>query len=308
MMIKKHVLTSQVIFFKEDFLEFDYNMVLNSHITSLQTYHELQACEHPIKHIDVLSFNSYADDNSLYDLIKMKQFNLNRLKTLLGQIEILERELESYLLDINKVNFDPAYVIFDEVKQRFLFRYLPCKNLCFTYDILALCRFIAFETTLIDHALLGGDITFSLSNVIDQTTTKEQKSHFKNLKLTKNQSDKFIWWHKSKKESLTVSTTPPNTTQRMTYPLLFDKSNPDLSIKVFFDHNIIGREETCNIRIDDVSISRQHAQLINIKNQFKLIDLNSTNGTYVNREPIDEKMVVNGDIIQIGNKEFIFIR
>ena len=308
MIMKKHALSSKVLFFKDVFLEFDYNMILNSNINNLQKYQALQVLENPTQQIVILSFNSYSDYNSLNDLIKMKQFNLSMLKILINQVEILNRELESYLLDINKVNFDPASVIFNEAKKSFLFRYIPSNNFCSNYDLLAMYRFVAFETQLIDYAFLKEDTCLSLSILLDQSSIKEKKSGLFKLNKILNYHNKFAGWHKQKRENTSVSLSPKNTTQRMNYPILFDKTHPEHSIKIFFDHNIIGREETCNIRIDDVSISRQHAQLITLNNQFKLIDLNSTNGTYVNREPIDETMVVNGDIIQIGNKEFIFIR
>lgn len=308
MMIKKHIMTSKVVFLKDDFIEFDYNMVLSSNINHLQSYDDLKVLDDQVY---VLYFKFYTDFNSVYDLIKMKQFNETLFNSLLGQIENLEKELESYLLDMKKINFDPAYILFDEVKQRFLFRYLPCKYQDFSYDVLALCRFIAFETPLIDYEQLRDASAFSVSKFKDLINPKVHK---KDQNHRKNQLYIFSWWRKPRKghDASTAlsgsSAPPPNTTQRMNYPLLFDKSNPEQSIKVFFDINIIGREETANIRIDDASVSRQHAQLIHQKNQFKLIDLNSTNGTFVNQEHIDEKVVVNGDIIQIGNKEFIFIR
>lgn len=308
MMIKKHIMTSKVVFLKDDFIEFDYNMVLSSNMNHLQSYDDLKVLDDQVY---VLYFKFYTDFNSVYDLIKMKQFSESLFNSLLGQIENLEKELESYLLNMKKINFDPAYILYDEVKQRFLFRYLPSKYQDFSYDVLALCRFIAFETPLIDFEQLKDASAFSVSKFKD---LRIPKVHKKNQNHRKNQLDIFTWWRKPRNghdasSALSGSSAPPpNTTQRMNYPLLFDKSNPDQSIKVFFDINIIGREETANIRIDDASVSRQHAQLIHQKNQFKLIDLNSTNGTFVNQEHIDEKVIVNGDIIQIGNKEFIFIR
>lgn len=311
MMIKRHVLTSKAVFIKDEFFEFDYNMIMSSNISNLQAYEDLKVLENQI---NMLYYKSYADLNSLYDLIKINQFNGALLNSLLGQIENLEKELHTYLLDMKKINFDPAYILYDEVKQRFLFRYLPCKYHDFSYDVLALFRFIAFETSLIDFEQLRDASTFFVLKLKDFKNPKVDKNNNNNSNNKKHRRSLhviFKRYRKSQKEydaSTSVYASPPNTTQRMTYPLLFEKSNPNQSIKVFFDTNIIGREETCNIRIDDESVSRQHAQLVHQKNQFKLIDLNSTNGTYVNREPIDEKVVVNGDIIQIGNKEFIFIR
>lgn len=65
---------------------------------------------------------------------------------------------------------------------------------------------------------------------------------------------------------------------------------------------VIGRADTADIMLPDDGISRKHAQ-INIFPNGKIMisDLNSTNGTFVNGEKVDEKELTDGDKIQLGS-------
>ena len=62
----------------------------------------------------------------------------------------------------------------------------------------------------------------------------------------------------------------------------------------------IGRASTCNIILDDITVSRNHA-LLSVSNQnIKIIDNNSTNGIYVNNEIKSDYELRSGDKIQVG--------
>ncbi len=63
----------------------------------------------------------------------------------------------------------------------------------------------------------------------------------------------------------------------------------------------IGRADSNAITIKDAKASRQHAQVLQHGNEFVVTDLNSSNGTYVNDERIEEYVLSNGDEIQIGD-------
>lgn len=62
----------------------------------------------------------------------------------------------------------------------------------------------------------------------------------------------------------------------------------------------IGRQKSNEIVLEDRSVSRVHAQLINKKYYYKIRDLSSTNGSYVNGELITEQKLVDGDRIRLG--------
>ena len=68
----------------------------------------------------------------------------------------------------------------------------------------------------------------------------------------------------------------------------------------------IGRDDQCEIQIDDGSVSTNHAQLIHEGKRWKLIDLMSANGTYVNDAKGLTSYLSSGDKIRFGQVEFVF--
>ena len=67
----------------------------------------------------------------------------------------------------------------------------------------------------------------------------------------------------------------------------------------------IGRLPDNDVRIDNPAVSGHHALIINILNDSFLEDLNSTNGTYVNGERVDEVVLRSGDEIQVGKFKIV---
>lgn len=67
----------------------------------------------------------------------------------------------------------------------------------------------------------------------------------------------------------------------------------------------IGRSSTCGITLNDMGVSRAHAQIIPSGKSFHLIDNYSANGTYVNNEKISKARVHAGDVIEIGKTFFV---
>jgi pSer/pThr/pTyr-binding forkhead associated (FHA) protein len=68
-----------------------------------------------------------------------------------------------------------------------------------------------------------------------------------------------------------------------------------------------GRHPDSDIFLDDVTVSRHHAEFRLENGQFLLVDLDSLNSTYVNHEPIDSAVLVHGDEIQIGKFRLMFL-
>lgn len=70
----------------------------------------------------------------------------------------------------------------------------------------------------------------------------------------------------------------------------------------------IGRSEECDIPLPkDESVSRVHARLDRDGENWVLVDLDSTNGTYLNGERIRESKLKNGDVIEIGDTKLRFM-
>jgi hypothetical protein len=68
--------------------------------------------------------------------------------------------------------------------------------------------------------------------------------------------------------------------------------------------NLIGRDADCDVRIDDPSISKRHCRLDCNGNHFVIRDLGSTNGTFVNNEPVKRTSFDPGDVLRIGKFKF----
>jgi diguanylate cyclase (GGDEF)-like protein len=69
----------------------------------------------------------------------------------------------------------------------------------------------------------------------------------------------------------------------------------------------IGRSSKSDVQVDQESVSRSHAKILNTGKTIILRDLGSTNGTYVNDELIDEYVLRDGDFIKIGRTIFKFL-
>jgi pSer/pThr/pTyr-binding forkhead associated (FHA) protein len=69
---------------------------------------------------------------------------------------------------------------------------------------------------------------------------------------------------------------------------------------------ILGRLDTSDIPVKDGKASREHAKIYKQGEQFAIVDLNSSNGTFVNGEKITKRILKNGDEIAIGTVRLVF--
>ncbi len=70
----------------------------------------------------------------------------------------------------------------------------------------------------------------------------------------------------------------------------------------------LGRNESCDYQILSSRVSREHAEIVREGGHYRLRDLKSTNGTYVNGKRIDEHRLADGDLFVIADVEFSFKR
>jgi diguanylate cyclase (GGDEF)-like protein len=70
---------------------------------------------------------------------------------------------------------------------------------------------------------------------------------------------------------------------------------------------VIGRGADCGIQIEDHSVSRRHARIVAAEEGFVAIDLESTNGTYVNNVPVARQLLKDGDYLRVGNCIYRFL-
>jgi adenylate cyclase len=68
----------------------------------------------------------------------------------------------------------------------------------------------------------------------------------------------------------------------------------------------IGRTPENDLEVKDTLISRKHSSIVRKGDRFVLYDLGSSNGTFVNRQKIEMKLLDNGDVIRIGDTEITY--
>ncbi|RLS53296.1 MAG: FHA domain-containing protein, partial [Planctomycetota bacterium] len=68
----------------------------------------------------------------------------------------------------------------------------------------------------------------------------------------------------------------------------------------------IGRESANHIQLRDNEASRRHAEVSRVGEFFVICDLNSSNGTFVNKQKIEKAELSSGDQLQIGRTLLVY--
>ena len=91
--------------------------------------------------------------------------------------------------------------------------------------------------------------------------------------------------------------------------LLVVKRGPNAGSRFLLDRAVTsaGRHPDSDIFLDDVTVSRRHAEFHRDGGTFTVRDVGSLNGTYVNRERVEAATLSNGDEVQIGKFRLVFI-
>lgn len=118
--------------------------------------------------------------------------------------------------------------------------------------------------------------------------------------------------HTSIRRPAAQGTGVPNASGRKLVGFLvtYNRNPNGKSYNLYEGRNYIGRESSCDICIpDDSEISGRHLSILyrSVDKKFKFRDEQSSNGTFVNKELIDEGELRNYDIIRVGGTLFIFI-
>ncbi|MDP9497659.1 MAG: zinc-ribbon and FHA domain-containing protein [Actinomycetota bacterium] len=91
--------------------------------------------------------------------------------------------------------------------------------------------------------------------------------------------------------------------------LLVVKRGPNAGSRFLLDADVTtaGRHPESDIFLDDVTVSRRHAEFVRQGGQFLVRDVGSLNGTYLDRERIDSAVLAGGDEVQIGKYRLVFL-
>jgi diguanylate cyclase (GGDEF)-like protein len=84
---------------------------------------------------------------------------------------------------------------------------------------------------------------------------------------------------------------------------------PDMGRRFLLDRAelVLGRGTDCDIQVDRDSVSRRHARVYRDDNNWLVEDLGSTNGSYVNDNPVTKAPLRDGDFLKIGAAIFKFL-
>jgi pSer/pThr/pTyr-binding forkhead associated (FHA) protein len=90
--------------------------------------------------------------------------------------------------------------------------------------------------------------------------------------------------------------------------LLVVQRGPSAGSRFLLDTDVVtaGRHPDSEIFLDDVTVSRRHAEFRRGPDGFRVRDVGSLNGTYVNRDRIDDVVLQGGDEVQIGKFRLVF--
>jgi pSer/pThr/pTyr-binding forkhead associated (FHA) protein len=91
--------------------------------------------------------------------------------------------------------------------------------------------------------------------------------------------------------------------------LLVVRKGPNAGSRFLLDAPVTsaGRHPDSDIFLDDVTVSRRHAEFLREPESYTVRDVGSLNGTYLNRERVESAALSNGDEVQIGKFRLMFV-
>lgn len=90
--------------------------------------------------------------------------------------------------------------------------------------------------------------------------------------------------------------------------LLIVQRGPGAGSRYLLDTDVVsaGRHPESEIFLDDITVSRRHVEFRREGGTYSVHDVGSLNGTYVNRDRIDDALLQNGDEVRIGKYRLVF--
>jgi pSer/pThr/pTyr-binding forkhead associated (FHA) protein len=84
---------------------------------------------------------------------------------------------------------------------------------------------------------------------------------------------------------------------------------PNSGSKYALDEPLVtaGRHPDSVIFLDDITVSRRHAEVRQVDGGYEVKDVGSLNGTYLNRERVETARLADGDELQIGTFKLLFL-
>jgi pSer/pThr/pTyr-binding forkhead associated (FHA) protein len=114
----------------------------------------------------------------------------------------------------------------------------------------------------------------------------------------------------TKREEATIAGgAPVYVVQRRSHPMVLRQvkgPGAPRDVSLDLDEVVLGRGLDVQIVIESGAVSRRHAALLRSNDRYTCVDLQSSNGVYVNGERVNGKELCDGDILQVGDALFVF--
>jgi pSer/pThr/pTyr-binding forkhead associated (FHA) protein len=91
--------------------------------------------------------------------------------------------------------------------------------------------------------------------------------------------------------------------------ILLVRRGPNAGSRYLLDHPVttVGRHPDSRVFLDDITVSRRHAEIRRTPIGYEVVDVGSLNGTYLNRERVESGHLTDGDLIQVGKFKLMFV-
>ena len=91
--------------------------------------------------------------------------------------------------------------------------------------------------------------------------------------------------------------------------ILVVKRGPNIGSRFALEKDVVlaGRHPDSDIFLDDVTVSRRHAEIARAEVGYVVRDAGSLNGTYLNRQRVESSPLADGDELQIGTFKLVFL-
>jgi len=306
------------------FLKMQQNIALNVLAPLENTRQDGEKCEFEYNVSNLVSIET---------LIATHRFNRRLFLNMLKTLETLNLQLDQYMLSVEMLIFRDDALYFDTSMDQFVWLLLPFNRInetvvreqlyffrhlfieleqCHIENINTLLMKSNFSIDELKVQFLSDVRAMDPSNALP-LQKEGQIKRFTNAihsKLRLKKDDKKTSKHQPNKSSETVQNVLnlKKTAYVQRHPILISRDQPAVQYKVYYETCLIGRDDRCEISIDETSISREHAKLYTQNATYLIEDLNSTNGTYVNNKKILKKTPIeHGDELRIGHCDFIFL-
>lgn len=91
--------------------------------------------------------------------------------------------------------------------------------------------------------------------------------------------------------------------------VLVVRSGAEPGVRVLLQQDVtrLGRHPDSDVLLDDITVSRRHAEVLRTESGYRVRDVGSLNGTYLNQERVDEADLEQGDELQVGKYRMVFL-